>query len=61
MIEQLIMGHEDVLRLRRPDVGPRMPMIQVTVPPAATARVLVVEFVSFPLPGPFQDLAEGGG
>ncbi len=55
------MGHEDVLRLRRPDVGPRMPMIQVTVPPAATARVLVVEFVSFPLLGPFQDLAEGGG
>ena len=25
-ITQLIMGHEDTLRLRHPDVGPRMPM-----------------------------------
>jgi hypothetical protein len=24
------MGHEDALRLRHPEVGPRMPMIQVT-------------------------------
>jgi hypothetical protein len=55
------MGHEDALRLRHPEVGPRMPMVQATVLPAATAGMLAVEFVSFPLPGPFQDLAEGGG
>jgi len=55
------MGHEDALRLRHPDVEPRMPMIQVTVLPAATAGMLAVEFVSFPLTDPFQDLAEGVG
>lgn len=46
-ITQLGKAHELALRLRHPHGGPRMPVIYVTVPPAATARMLAVEFARF--------------
>ena len=46
-ITQLGKAHELALRLRRPRGGPQLPVIYVTVPPAATARMLAVEFARF--------------
>lgn len=46
-ITQLGKAHELALRLRHPQGGLRMPVIYVTVPPAATARMLAVEFARF--------------
>ncbi len=46
-ITQLGKAHELALRLRHGDHGPRMPVIYVTVPPAATPRMLVIEFARF--------------
>lgn len=46
-ITQLGKAHELAVRLRQPGSGPRMPVIYVTVPPAATPRMLAVEFARF--------------
>jgi len=46
-ITQLGKAHELATRLRHPQSGPRMPVIYVTVPPAATAKMLAVEFARF--------------
>lgn len=46
-ITQLGKAHELALRLHHPQSGLRMPVIYVTVPPAATARMLAVEFARF--------------
>jgi hypothetical protein len=39
--------HEAIDRLRHPGVSDRIPVIYVTVPPAATPRMLAVEFARF--------------
>ncbi|HET9974622.1 MAG TPA: ATP-binding protein [Streptosporangiaceae bacterium] len=39
--------HETIDRLRLPGIGDRIPVIYVTVPPAATPRMLAVEFARF--------------
>ncbi len=46
-ITQLGKAHELALRLRHPTGGPRLPVVYVTVPPAATPRMLAVEFARF--------------
>lgn len=46
-ITQLGKAHELALRLRHPTDEPRLPVIYVTVPPAATPRMLAVEFARF--------------
>jgi len=46
-ITQLGKAHELATRLRHPQSGPRMPVIYVTVPPAATAKMLAVDFARF--------------
>jgi Bacterial TniB protein len=46
-ITQLGRAHELFQRLRAPDGGPRLPVVYVTVPPAATPRMLAVEFARF--------------
>lgn len=46
-ITQLGKAHELAVRLRQPDPGLRMPAVYVTVPPAATPRMLAVEFARF--------------
>jgi len=46
-LTQLGRAHELAVRLRQPSSGPRLPVIYVTVPPAATARMLAVEFARF--------------
>jgi hypothetical protein len=46
-------AHELAVRRRHPDLRHRLPVIYVTVPPAATARMLAVEFARFlGLPAP---------
>jgi hypothetical protein len=52
-IKQLGKHHELLARRRRTALGPFMPVVYVTVPPAATAKVLAAEFARFlglPLP-----------
>jgi Bacterial TniB protein len=39
--------HEAIDRLRHPGVNDRIPVVYVTVPPAATPRMLAVEFARF--------------
>src|SRR5262249_1910821 len=39
--------HQRADRKRPPDQQPRLPVVYVTVPPAATARMLAVEFARF--------------
>jgi hypothetical protein len=46
-ITQLGKAHELALRLRHPANEPRLPVIYVTVPSAATPRMLAVEFARF--------------
>jgi hypothetical protein len=46
-ITQLGRAHELSQRLRAPGGGPRLPVVYVTVPPAATPRMLAVEFARF--------------
>ncbi|CUU59762.1 DNA transposition protein, AAA+ family ATPase [Parafrankia irregularis] len=46
-ITQFGKTHEAIDRRRHPDVSDRIPVIYVTVPPAATARMLAVEFARF--------------
>jgi hypothetical protein len=46
-ITQFGKTHEAIDRLRHPGVGDRIPVIYVTVPPAATPRMLAVEFARF--------------
>ncbi|MFB6393853.1 AAA family ATPase [Polymorphospora lycopeni] len=40
-------AHELSVALRNPMTGPRIPVVYVTVPPAATPRMLAVEFARF--------------
>ncbi|NBE85191.1 TniB family NTP-binding protein [Micromonospora rubida] len=46
-ITQLGRAHELAVALRNPMTGPRIPAVYVTVPPAATPRMLAVEFARF--------------
>ncbi|WP_433521556.1 TniB family NTP-binding protein [Nocardia pseudovaccinii] len=46
-LTQLGRAHELAARRRHPDDGNRLPVIYVTVPPAATPRMLAVEFARF--------------
>ncbi|MGB7963287.1 MAG: ATP-binding protein, partial [Propionicimonas sp.] len=46
-ITQLGKSHELAKRLRNPSPGPRMAVVYVTVPPAATPRMLAAEFARF--------------
>jgi hypothetical protein len=46
-LTQLGRAHELAIRRRFPDDGDRLPVIYVTVPPAATPRMLAVEFARF--------------
>ncbi|MEV6256824.1 TniB family NTP-binding protein [Nocardia sp. NPDC051929] len=46
-LTQLGRAHEIAIRRRYPDQGERLPIIYVTVPPAATPRMLAVEFARF--------------
>ncbi|MFF5176382.1 TniB family NTP-binding protein [Micromonospora sp. NPDC000089] len=46
-ITQLGRAHELAVALRHPMTGPRIPVVYVTVPPAATPRMLAVEFARF--------------
>ncbi|RKT88111.1 DNA transposition protein, AAA+ family ATPase [Saccharopolyspora antimicrobica] len=46
-ITQLGRAHELGVRLRNPIKGPRIPVVYVTVPPAATPRMVAVEFARF--------------
>jgi hypothetical protein len=46
-ITQFGKTHEAIDRLRHPGAGGRIPVIYVTVPPAATPRMLAVEFARF--------------
>jgi hypothetical protein len=46
-LTQLGRTHERAVRKRHPDQPHRLPVIYVTVPPAATARMLAVEFARF--------------
>ena len=47
-LTQLGRIHELVIRGRHPGDASRLPVIYVTVPPAATPRMLAVEFARFP-------------
>ncbi|MGW4234949.1 hypothetical protein ACWEF9_37745 [Streptomyces sp. NPDC004980] len=46
-ITQLGLAHELQDRVRHPDVDDRIPFVYVTVPPAATAGMIAVEFARF--------------
>lgn len=46
-ITQLGRAHELLDRARHPGVSDRIPVVYVTVPPAATARMVAVEFARF--------------
>lgn len=46
-ITQLGKAHELALHRRQPNHEPRLPVLYVTVPPAATPRMLAVEFARF--------------
>ncbi|WP_331758288.1 ATP-binding protein (plasmid) [Nocardia sp. NBC_01377] len=46
-LTQLGRAHEIAVRRRYPGQGERLPIIYVTVPPAATPRMLAVEFARF--------------
>lgn len=46
-ITQLGRAHEISVRLRYPDLRHRIPVVYVTVPPAATPRMLAAEFARF--------------
>ena len=46
-LTQLGRAHELAIRRRFPYDGDRLPVIYVTVPPAATPRMLAVEFARF--------------
>jgi hypothetical protein len=46
-ITQFGKTHEAIDRLRHPGISDRIPVIYVTVPPAATPRMLAVEFARF--------------
>ena len=46
-ITQLGLSHELVDRARHPGVTDRIPVLYVTVPPAATARMIAAEFARF--------------
>ncbi len=46
-LTQLGRAHELAVRRRHPDDQTRLPVIYVTVPPAATSRMLAVEFARF--------------
>jgi hypothetical protein len=46
-ITQLGRAHELGVRLRQPSTGPRIPVVYITVPPAATPRMVAVEFARF--------------
>ncbi|MET7718805.1 TniB family NTP-binding protein [Streptomyces sp. NPDC005407] len=46
-ITQLGRAHELLDRARHPGVSDRIPVIYITVPPAATARMVAVEFARF--------------
>ncbi|MET7361969.1 TniB family NTP-binding protein [Streptomyces sp. NPDC005562] len=46
-IAQLGRAHELLDRARHPKVGDRIPVLYVTVPPAATARMVAAEFARF--------------
>lgn len=46
-ITQLGRAHELSQRMRRPSDATRLPVVYVTVPPAATPRMLAVEFARF--------------
>jgi hypothetical protein len=46
-ITQFAKTHETIDRRRHPGVGDRIPVIYVTVPPAATPSMLAVEFARF--------------
>lgn len=46
-ITQFGKSHEATDRRRHPGVGDRIPVVYVTVPPAATPRMLAVEFARF--------------
>ncbi|MFF7394694.1 TniB family NTP-binding protein [Streptomyces scabiei] len=46
-ITQLGLAHELQDRARHPDVNDRIPVVYITVPPAATPRMIAVEFARF--------------
>jgi hypothetical protein len=46
-VTQLGRAHELGVRLRHPVRGPRIPVVYITVPPAATPRMIAVEFARF--------------
>ncbi|WP_217999348.1 TniB family NTP-binding protein [Nocardia exalbida] len=46
-ITQLGRAHELSVRLRNPIAGPQIPVVYITLPPAATARMVAVEFARF--------------
>ncbi|WP_188826949.1 TniB family NTP-binding protein [Nocardia camponoti] len=46
-LTQLGLTHELRTQLRNPRPGPRIPVVYITLPPAATARMVAVEFARF--------------
>ncbi|MFI7409630.1 hypothetical protein ACIBU0_13290 [Streptomyces sp. NPDC049627] len=46
-LTQLGLAHELLDRARHPDVADRIPVLYITVPPAATARMIAAEFARF--------------
>ncbi|WP_240677354.1 ATP-binding protein [Actinacidiphila soli] len=46
-ITQLGLAHELLDRARHPNVADRIPVVYITVPPAATARMVAAEFARF--------------
>ncbi|MFD8098603.1 TniB family NTP-binding protein [Nocardia fluminea] len=46
-LTQLGLAHELSTRRRNPVRGPRIPVVYITVPPAATARMIAAEFARF--------------
>ncbi|KQY38748.1 ATP/GTP-binding protein [Nocardia sp. Root136] len=46
-LTQLGLAHELSTRRRNPVRGPRIPVVYITLPPAATARMVAVEFARF--------------
>lgn len=46
-ITQMGAAHEFAIRARQPGAGPMLPVVYITVPPAATAKMLAMEFARF--------------
>jgi hypothetical protein len=58
-ITQLGLAHELLDRARHPNVTGRIPVLYITVPPAATARMIAAEFARFLGPSRRQAALDG--